>query len=135
MQTSLPAAKRKTIMSLPTCNVKECAKYQFLEEIDEQCRSLCVQKLGTASLSVLHVTRNSTVTSRGSQADKNRTIDRITKIFFILVHHPDLRSSLTHIVFHIWKVPYKAMSRIVTTLQYKVFPRVFPGLFQLEQLI
>ena len=101
MQTSLPAAKRKTIMSLPTCNVKECAKYQFLEEIDEQCRSLCVQKLGTASLSVLHVTRNSTVTSRGSQADKNRTIDRITQIFFYSRTPP--RPSLLS---HAHRLPY-----------------------------
>ena len=31
-------------MTLPTCSIKECAKYQ----IDEQSRSLCVQKPGTA---------------------------------------------------------------------------------------
>ena len=59
-QTSLPAAKAKFIMLLPTCGIKACAKYQFLEENDEQCRSLCVQKPGTAGFYVLHVTRKST---------------------------------------------------------------------------
>ena len=37
-QTSLPAAKAKFIMLLPTCGIKACAKYQFLEENNEQCR-------------------------------------------------------------------------------------------------
>ena len=61
-QTSLPATRAKTIMLLPTCSVKACAKsrYQFLEEIGEQCRSLCVQKPRTDSFYVLHVTRSST---------------------------------------------------------------------------
>ena len=59
-QTSLPAAKAKFIMLLPTCGIKACAKYQFLEENNEQCRSLYVQKPGTAGFYVLHVTRNST---------------------------------------------------------------------------
>lgn len=66
-QTSLPATRAKTIMLLPTCSVKACAKacakYQFLDEIDEQCRSLCVQKPGTADFCVLHATRNSTKSS------------------------------------------------------------------------
>ena len=54
-------------MLLPTCSVKACAKswYQFLEEIDEQCRSLCVQKPGTDSFYILHVTRSSTLSSLG----------------------------------------------------------------------
>ena len=59
-QTSLPAAKVKFSMLLPTCGIKAGAKYQFLEENDEQCRSLCVQKPGTAGFYVLHVTRKST---------------------------------------------------------------------------
>ena len=59
-QTSLPAAKAKLIMLLSTCNVKAYAKYKFLDEIDEQCRSPCVQKPGTAGSYFLHVTRNST---------------------------------------------------------------------------
>ena len=42
---------------------KSCAKYHFLEKIDEQRRSLCVQKPGTAGLYVLPVTRNSTKSS------------------------------------------------------------------------
>ena len=45
---------------LPTCSVKACTKYQFLEKTDEQCRSLCIQRPGTAGFYVLHVTRNST---------------------------------------------------------------------------
>ena len=60
LRTSHPAAKAKTIMLLPTDSVEACGKYQFLEEIDEQYRSLCVQKLGTACLYVLNVTKNST---------------------------------------------------------------------------
>ena len=59
-QTSLSAAKAKLIMLLSTCNVKAYAKYKFLDEIDEQCRSPCVQKPGTAGSYFLHVTRNST---------------------------------------------------------------------------
>ena len=62
-QTSLLAAKAKLIMLLLTCNVKVCAKYQFLEETDEQCRSLCVKKPRPASYYVLHVTRNGTKSS------------------------------------------------------------------------
>ena len=58
-QTSFPAAKAKLIMLLPTCSVKACTKYQFLETSDEQCRSLCVQKSGTGGFYVLLVTRNS----------------------------------------------------------------------------
>ena len=50
-------------MLLPTCRVKACAKYQFLEEIDEKCRSLRVKKPGTAGFYVLHVTRYSTKSS------------------------------------------------------------------------
>ena len=42
-ETTLLAAKAKLTMWLPTCIVKECAKYQFLDETDEQCRSLCVR--------------------------------------------------------------------------------------------
>ena len=42
LQTSLPATKVKFTMLLTTWRVKACAKNQFLEEIDEQCRSLCV---------------------------------------------------------------------------------------------
>ena len=62
-QTSIPAAIAKTIMLLPIWNVKSCAKYQFLEEIDEQCRSISVQKPGTAGLYALHVTKNSAQSS------------------------------------------------------------------------
>ena len=64
-QTSLLAAKAKLIMLLltGTCNVKVCAKYRFLEETDEQCRSLCVKKPRPASYYVLHVTRNGTKSS------------------------------------------------------------------------
>ena len=61
VQTSIPAEIAKTIMLLPS--VKACAKYQFLEEIDEQCRSLCVRKVGSAGPSVLHVPRKSTKSS------------------------------------------------------------------------
>ena len=57
------AAKAKIIMLLPTSIVKACAKYQFLDETEKQCRSLCVQKPGTAGFYVLHVTRNSTKSS------------------------------------------------------------------------
>ena len=39
-QTNIPAAIVKPIMLLPTCSVKACAKYQLLEESDEQYRSL-----------------------------------------------------------------------------------------------
>ena len=46
-------------MLLPTYSVDACGKYQFLEEIEEQCKSLCVQKPGTAGFYVLHVTRYS----------------------------------------------------------------------------
>ena len=46
-------------MTLPTCSIKECAKYQ----IDEQSRSLCVQKPGTADHYLSHVTRKSTKSS------------------------------------------------------------------------
>ena len=59
-QTNIPAAMVKPIMLLPTCSVKACAKYQLLEESDEQYRSLCVQKPETAGLYLLHVTGNST---------------------------------------------------------------------------
>ena len=59
-QTNIPAAIAKPIVLRPTCSTKACAKYQFLEEIDEQYRSLCVQKPGTAGLHLLHVTRDST---------------------------------------------------------------------------
>ena len=59
-QTNIPAAIVKPIMLLPTCSVKACAKYQLLEESDEQYRSLCVQKPETAGLYLLHVTGNST---------------------------------------------------------------------------
>ena len=62
-KTNLPAAKAKLIMLLATCSVKVCAKYQFLEETDEQCRSLCVKKPRPASYYVLHVTRNGTKSS------------------------------------------------------------------------
>ena len=62
-QTSLLAAKAKLIMLLPTFIVKACAKCQFINEIDEQCRCPCVQKPGTAGFYVLHVTRNSTKSS------------------------------------------------------------------------
>ena len=34
-------------MLLPTYWVEACGKYQFLEEIEEQCKSLCVRKPGT----------------------------------------------------------------------------------------
>ena len=34
------AAKVKIIMLLPTSIVKACAKYQFLDETEKQCRSL-----------------------------------------------------------------------------------------------
>ena len=63
LQTSIPAATAKPIMMLPTCNIKACAKYQFLEEINKQYRSLSVQKSGAAGLYVLHVSRNSTRSS------------------------------------------------------------------------
>ena len=56
LQTSHAAAKVKTIMLLPTYSVEACGKYQFLEEIDRQCKSLCVQKPGLAGFCVLHVT-------------------------------------------------------------------------------
>ena len=46
-------------MMLPSCSIKECAKYQ----IDEQSRSLCVQKPGTADHYLSHVTRKSTKSS------------------------------------------------------------------------
>lgn len=57
------AVKANAIMLLPTCSVKAYAKYQFLEKINEECRSLCVQKPGAAGFYVLHVTRNSTKSS------------------------------------------------------------------------
>ena len=44
-QISLPAAEARLTMLLPICSVKACAKYQFLDEIDGQCRSLCVRNL------------------------------------------------------------------------------------------
>ena len=44
----------------PSCSVKSCAKYQFPEEIGEQCRGRCGQKHGTAGFYELHVTMNST---------------------------------------------------------------------------
>ena len=59
-QTRLPAAKAKLILLRPSCSVKLCAKYQFPEEIGEQCRGRCGQKHGTASFYVLHVTMDST---------------------------------------------------------------------------
>ena len=62
-QTSLPAAKAKLIVLLPTWSVKVFSKFQYLGEIDEQCRGLCVQKPGTAGFYVLHITRNSTTSS------------------------------------------------------------------------
>ena len=58
LRTSHPAAKAKTIMLLPTDSVEACGKYQFLEEIDEQCT-----EPRTAGFHVLHVTRNSTKSS------------------------------------------------------------------------
>ena len=45
LQTSLSGAKAKLTRLPPTCIVKACAKNQFLEDIDEQCRGLCVQEL------------------------------------------------------------------------------------------
>lgn len=45
LQTSLSGAKAKLTRLPPTCIVKSCAKNQFLEDIDEQCRGLCVQEL------------------------------------------------------------------------------------------
>ena len=48
-------------MLLPS--VKSCLKYQFLEQIDEQCRDLCVRKQGNNGPSVLHVPRNNTKSS------------------------------------------------------------------------
>ena len=62
-QTNIPAARAKPIMLLPTCSVKAYTKFQFLEEIHEQYRSICVQKRGTAGPYVVHVTRNSTKSS------------------------------------------------------------------------
>ena len=59
-QTRLPAAKARLILLRPSCSVKSCAKYQFPEEIGEQCRGRCGQKHGTAGFYVLHVTMNST---------------------------------------------------------------------------
>ena len=45
LQTSLSGAKAKLTRLPPTCIVKACAQNQFLEDIDEQCRGLCVQEL------------------------------------------------------------------------------------------
>ena len=45
LQTSLSGAKAKLTRLPPTCIVKACAKNQSLEDIDEQCRGLCVQEL------------------------------------------------------------------------------------------
>ena len=59
-QTRLPAAKARLILLRPSYSVKSCAKYQFPEEIGEQCRGRCGQKHGTAGFYVLHVTMNST---------------------------------------------------------------------------
>ena len=60
LQTSIPAAEAKTYSLLPACKVKACANYQSLEDIDEQCRRLCVNKPGTVCFYALHVTMNGT---------------------------------------------------------------------------
>ena len=44
------SCKSKPTMLLPTCSVKAYTKFQFLEEIHERYRSICVQKRGTAGL-------------------------------------------------------------------------------------
>ena len=61
LQTNIPVEISKAIMLLPS--VKSCLKYQFLEEIDEQCRDLCVRKHGNNGPSVVHVPRNNTKSS------------------------------------------------------------------------
>ena len=37
-------------MSLPTCNVKGCAKYQFLEEIDDSAEAYVYRNLELLAL-------------------------------------------------------------------------------------
>ena len=44
----------------PSSSVKSCAKYQFPEEIGEQCRGRCGQKHGTVGFYLLHVIMNIT---------------------------------------------------------------------------
>lgn len=61
LQTNIPTEIAKTIMLLPS--VKSCLKYLFLEEVDEQCRDLCVRKHGNNGPSVLHVPRKNTKSS------------------------------------------------------------------------
>ena len=48
-------------MLLPS--VKSCIKYKMLEEIDEQCRDLCVRKNGNNGPSVMHVPMKNTKSS------------------------------------------------------------------------
>ena len=58
LETKLPTEIAKAVMLLPS--VKASMKYHFLEEIDQQCRDLCVRKHAP---SVLHVCRNETKSS------------------------------------------------------------------------
>ena len=58
METKVPSEIARAVMLLPS--VKSCIKYLFLEEIDGQCRDLCVRKRGKHGPSVLHVSRPDT---------------------------------------------------------------------------
>ncbi|KAJ7372492.1 hypothetical protein OS493_018999 [Desmophyllum pertusum] len=61
LETKIPTEIAKAIMVLPS--VKSCMKYLFLEEIDDQCRDLCVRKHGKHGPSILHVSRQDTKSS------------------------------------------------------------------------
>lgn len=58
LETKIPAKIATAAMLLPS--LKSCLKYLFLEEIDDQCRSLCVRKHNP---SILHVSRQDTKAS------------------------------------------------------------------------
>lgn len=58
LETKIPTKIANAVMLLPS--LKSCLKYLFLEEIDNQCRSLCVRKHNP---SILHVSRQDTKAS------------------------------------------------------------------------
>lgn len=58
LETRIPTEIAQAVMALPS--VKSCMKYLFLEEVDEQCRDLCVRRHGKHGPSILHVSRKDT---------------------------------------------------------------------------